>query len=300
VSAHRAETARLAGLLHRPPAAVERLLAPVAADDVRALREQVSDVLFDADRARLARLAAAADHLPVALVATIGRRAFGPLLCARVTALLAPERAVAIGERLDAAFLAELTAELDPRRAPAVVAAVPISVALRIAQELADRGDAVTMARYVGALDDPTLVAALAVVGDTELLHVAVLLDEKDRLDHLLGLLPDDRLLGVLRAAAAEDAWTDALDLLAHLGPDRRARVAAVTARLPDAELDGLVRAAAAGDRWNVLLPLLPLVDEVVLDRLAALPALADPGLRAALLAAAGEHGVAPLVEERL
>src|SRR4051794_35117582 len=68
--------------------------------DIRDLREQVTVVMFDADRQMLQRVAAATKLIPAKLAALIGERAFGPLLCARLTGLLEPSRAVDIAAKL--------------------------------------------------------------------------------------------------------------------------------------------------------------------------------------------------------
>ncbi len=287
----RTEVVRLARLLDRDPAELDDL-ARAGAGDLRALREQVTDVLFDADRPQLQRIVSAADRLPLPLVAQIGKRAFGPLLCARVTSLLEPARAHALGERLDPPFLAELTAELDPRRARAVVAAVPRGLALTVAGERGARGEVVRLARYVGELDDATLLAAIEVVDDAALLGVAVLLEDKSRLDHLMQLLPPERLRGILEAATDDDRWADALDLLGHLGPAQRALAAQVTCELDDADLAALAGAAAAEDQWPAVLPLLPLLDEPTRARFAALPVVHDPAVLRGLAAAARATGL--------
>jgi hypothetical protein len=299
--ATRAELARLARLLGVEPAQVAGL-APAGPAGLRAVRERVTDVLHDAERPRLARLAAAADRLPAPLVATIGARVFGPLLCARVTALLAPQRAVAIAERLDPAFLAALAAELDPRRARPVLAAVPISLLLGVAREVVARDDLVTIGRFAGELNDEALRAALPLVDDHTLLRGAAVLEDRDRLGHFVELLPADRLLGVLRAATGGggELLPEALDLLDHLDPAQQRRVAVSAAALDDEELDALVRGAAREDEWSALLPLLPLLDEATRARFAALEAVRDPAIEPALRAAAREHGVAEAVEAAL
>ena len=76
-------------------------LQDVAPQDLRDLREQVTVAMFEADRQLLQRVAAATKLIPAKLAAVIGERAFGPLLCARLTGLLEPSRAVDInaGER---------------------------------------------------------------------------------------------------------------------------------------------------------------------------------------------------------
>lgn len=67
-------------------------LQDIPADDLRTFREQVTDLLFDAHSHVLSRLIAASKLLPVAVVATIGERAFGPVLSARVAGMLEPAR----------------------------------------------------------------------------------------------------------------------------------------------------------------------------------------------------------------
>ena len=85
----RAEVLKLARLLRRQP---EQLvyLEHVAHDDLRALREQVTDMLFAAHDATLRRLAASSKLLPVGLVAMLAQHAFGPVLSARIAGLLDP------------------------------------------------------------------------------------------------------------------------------------------------------------------------------------------------------------------
>jgi hypothetical protein len=92
-------------------------LRQVQWQDIRDLREQVTLVMFEADRQMLQRVASATRLLPSKLTATVGERAFGPLLSARVTGLLEPSRAVDIADRLPTTFLADLAEQLDPRRA---------------------------------------------------------------------------------------------------------------------------------------------------------------------------------------
>lgn len=141
----------LARLLRRDPTELEYLLE-VPANDLAALRERVTDVLFDAHGQLLGRLAAASKLLPIGVVATIGERAFGPVLAARVAGLLEPSRAVEMAVKLPVAFLADIAVELDPRRASAVIGQIPASQIAAITPALISRGEHVTMGRFVGRL----------------------------------------------------------------------------------------------------------------------------------------------------
>lgn len=111
-----AETLKLARLLDCD---AERLiyLEEVPLDDLRALRQQITEVLFTAHEASMRRLATASKLLPVGLVANLGQHTFGPMLSARIAGLLDTDRAVDVATRMPTEFLADVACELDPRRA---------------------------------------------------------------------------------------------------------------------------------------------------------------------------------------
>jgi hypothetical protein len=229
-----AEILKLARVLDVEPGRLG-YLARVDADDLRAFREQVTDALFDANAAALQRMALAARVVPVGVLAKIAEKVFGPLLCARIAGLVDVSRGVDVAKRLHFRFLAEVAAELDPRRASAIISRIPLDTVLAVAAELTCREDWITLGRFVGHLPDPTVRRALAEIDDPGLLRIAFVLDDKRRIDHVVGLLPADRLGRLITAAAAdEDLWNPALDLLTHLADARRATLAPLLGGLPD------------------------------------------------------------------
>jgi hypothetical protein len=248
----RAEVLKLARLLELPPERLEYLHG-CAPEQLAALRVRVTDVLFDGDRGRLRRIADAGRVVPLPVMATIGQKAFGPLLCARLTGLLDPDRAVAVGRRLPAPFLADVAAELDPRRANAVIARMPLELAVETAGLMGDRGETVAMGRFVAFLPDETLAACIARIDDATLLRIAFVLEGKDRLDRVIALLPDDRLAQVLDVVAEQELWIEALDLLAHLGDEQLDRLARLAEGRDPAPFAGLVAAAEEHDVTGVL-----------------------------------------------
>jgi hypothetical protein len=224
VLAARAEVQRLARLLDVEPERVA-FLERVAPADLRALRLRVSDVLFDADRSTLQKVAAAARFLPAPLAASFAERFFGPVLGARIAGLLERGRAVDLAKRLPAPFLAELSVALDPRRIPEVLAGIPAGKIVEVAKELARREDYATMASFVPHLSDETLLATTEVVDDAGLLLIGFHMDSTEGLDHLVDLLPEERLRGILRAAGDVDLGPEALTLLNGVSEARRKRL---------------------------------------------------------------------------
>lgn len=163
-----AEILKLARLLGREPEQLVYLEA-VAANDLRTLREQITETLFTAHEARLRRMAAASRLLPTGLVASLGQSTFGAMLSARIAGLLDVDRAVEIGGKMRTEFLADVAIELDPRRASEVIAGIPPRQIHEITAELARREEYVTMGRFVGHLSDDALSAALDALDDEAL-----------------------------------------------------------------------------------------------------------------------------------
>jgi len=229
-----AEILKLARVLDVEPARLA-YLARVDPGDLQAFREQVTDTLFDANIAVLQRMALAARLLPGGVLAKIAEKVFGPLLCARIAGVVDVARGVDVAKRLHPRFLAEVAAELDPRRASAIISRIPLDTVLAVANELARKEDWITLGRFVGHLPDPTVRRALDEIDDPGLLRIAFVLDDKRRVDHVVGLLPADRLGRVVTAAGAdEDLWIPALDLLSHLSVARRATLKPMLSALPD------------------------------------------------------------------
>ncbi|MEU7789178.1 MULTISPECIES: hypothetical protein [unclassified Amycolatopsis] len=232
--ASRAEILKLARVLDVEPARLD-YLARVDADDLKAFRGQVTDTLFDANSAVLQRMALAARLLPGAVLAKIAEKVFGPLLCARIAGLVDVSRGVDVAKRLHPRFLAEVAAELDPRRASAIISRIPLDTVLAVAAELARREDWITLGRFVGHLPDPTVRQALERIDDPGLLRIAFVLDDKGRIDHVVGLLPAHRLGRLITAAGTDEDLRDpALDLLTHLSAERRGTLAPMLGGLPD------------------------------------------------------------------
>jgi hypothetical protein len=80
------------------------------------------------------------------------------------------------------------------------------------------------------------LAAAVRAFSGEQLLRIAYVLEEKARLDEVAGLVTDEQIGAMLDAARQHELWLELDDLLAHLGPARRERIATRLA----AEGDGL------------------------------------------------------------
>jgi hypothetical protein len=216
-----AEVTKLARLLGRGPGELA-YLERVAPEDLRALRDSITETLYDAHGSALGRLAAASRVLPSGLTATIGQRAFGPLLSARLAGLLDTDKAVDVATKLPPPFLADVAVELDPRRASDLIASIAPALIGQVTAELVARREYVTMGRFVGHLSDEAITAAIATMDDEAVLQVAFVLEDKSQLSRLFAKLPTGRSGGIVAAAAQGGLWLEALDLLNHLHKRQR------------------------------------------------------------------------------
>ncbi len=283
-----AEVMKLARLLGTPP---ERLgyLEALGPAEVRLVRERATDWLYAADDHRFHRVALASRLPPVALTTFIAQHAFGPLLCARVAGLLDTRLAVEIANRLPTPFVANLAVELDPRRAREVIAALAPRRIAEVAAELTAREEYIAMGRFVGFMTDAAIVACFGVIDDASLLWISYFVEAKDRLDHVVGLLTDDRVRGAIRAATAAHLWPQALDLLTRISPARAGALADLAALEDDTVLDGIVAAAQRDGLWDVVLPVTRQMSPSGRARFAGLPSLHAPEVLAAIVAGAAE-----------
>ncbi|CAM5656240.1 hypothetical protein SSPIM334S_00294 [Streptomyces spiroverticillatus] len=272
----RAEIQKIAALLGEEPESLA-FLAALPVDDLRRLREQAVAALFDGQPEMLDRIAGATKLVPAGVAAAISQKALGPRLAAAVAGRLEPRRAADIIEKLPVPFTAESCPHLDPRRIPGIVGNLDEGLVVRIAVALAERGDHLTMGRFVGEIRDSALARILPQVPDELVLRTGAVVDRPERLGEIVELMGEERLAQVIAAASAAGRWPEALAVAGMVTGEQRVRVARLTAARPQEELEALVRATAAQDLWESLLPLVALLDEKERLAVAQLPSLRSP-----------------------
>lgn len=225
--AARAEVLKLARLLGREPDSLAYLL-DVEVGELRGLREQVTEVLFDAQSQALGRLAAASRLLPVGLIALIAERALGPVLVAQLAGMLEPSRAIEVAAKFPAGFLTDVAVHIDPRRAREVIAGIPPGQIVAVALELSRRGEYVTIGQFVGRLSTEASLAALEAMTAETVLRATFVAEDEELLNEVVALLPERRLTELLDAGAAAGLWEELLELLGRLPEPRRSEYLAL------------------------------------------------------------------------
>jgi hypothetical protein len=241
--------AEIAKLAHQLGVASARLagLAGVPAEDLRTLRGQIADSLFEADKPRFAKIAALSRAVPTAVGAKLTEFAMPPLLAARTAELIEPRRAADLARRMSDGYLADVSAAMDASRAAEVVAAIPAERIATIGAELARREEWVVIGGFVAQVSAPALEAAVRVFDGEQLLRIGFVLEDKDRLDDVSQLVTDVQIDAMLSAAAKHALWTELDDLLAHLTAERAGRMRDRFGAAPDDVVAATQAAATSG-----------------------------------------------------
>jgi hypothetical protein len=241
-----AEILKLAHQLGVPPSRLD-FLSPVVPQDLRALRSQIGEALFRADKHHFSKVVAVSKIVPGALAAKITEHALSPLIAARTAELLDPPRAVDMVARLSERYLADVSAAMDPSRAPEVLSQIPPDRVAAVGAELARRGEWVVMGGFVSVVSPQALAAAVRVLNGEQLLRIGFVLDDMSRLDGIAEILTDTQLDEMLSAAVAQHLWRELDELLANLDHDRAQRLAARYAMADPATVRAVEAALADG-----------------------------------------------------
>lgn len=232
-AAARSELRKLAHALDVPETALS-MVDSLSAADLRTLRVQIGEALFQADKPYFARVAALSKMVPVGVAAKLTEIALPPLLAARTTELLEPHRAAELVTKISPAYLSRVAAYLDASRAPEVVAAMPTGTVAAVAQELARKQEWVVIGSFVSVVGAEALGASVAVFDGEQLLRIGFVLDDLSRLDDIGTLLTDQQIDQLLAAAPDLGLWTELDTLLSNLSAARIERMAARLAQGPE------------------------------------------------------------------
>jgi hypothetical protein len=292
----RAQLIMLAELLDVEP---ERLrhLERLGADGLRALRERISDRLFDEQAAVFARLNRLAPLVPNGVVAKLSQAIVPPLVAGRAAGALGvenPGRATAVLSDLSAEYMADCAPYLDQRTVAVLAPNIPVDVLVPAANELMRRKAYVTASWFLD-YSTPELVLGLeeGIADKAGLLHTTALVQSDERLDEIIRILPTERVAVIVRTAVGSpDLLMAGLSVLSRLSPDLTASLGDVLFdELDDDGLTDVLRTVMERDAVAELLTVAAALRPAALARLAANPYLTEPGTLEMFVLRAAEEG---------
>lgn len=298
--AHEAELEKLARLLQVERAALD-FLDDQPVEDLRRIREGLTDALFEKFRPTFTGFARMASVLPLGIAARISHSVLGPVLSGRIAGEMPPERAVDMAERLSDDFLADVCVEMEPSRARPIIQSFPIERSVAITRRLLERGEYITMGQFVDVLPRATLLAAAdAIESPLALLRIAFFVESREQLACVIAHLSHARRAEVIHAAAEHELWPEVIDTLERIDEHTRAELAAQALTEHDAVLDSLIRAAAVHDLWPQLLAIGTTIDDDSQSRFAGQPAFCEEQIICSIVDSVDSHALWPLLEQYL
>jgi len=278
----RAQLVMLAETLGVPPERI-RHLERLGAENLRGLRERISNQLFDEQAATFARMSKLAPLVPNGLVAKVSQAIVPPLVAGRAAGALGvdhPGRAKGVLSDLSPQYMADCAPYLDQRTVAVLAPAIPPKLLIPAANELMRRKAYVTASWFLDYATPEALLDLEAGIPDKAgLLHTTSLVQSNERLDQIIRLLPADRVAVIVRTAiGSPELLTAGLSLLARLAPELTADLGDLLFEELDAEgLTDVLRMVVEQGAVLELLVVAASVREGALRRIAADPYLTAP-----------------------
>ena len=292
--AARAELVKLAHSLGEDESRLAFLLA-LAPEELRRFRAVFEELLFGQETQLLHRAGKLARWLPRWLLVWMCRWVLGPLLTARLAGELPAHRAAEVIMRLPPDFVARATAMVDPRRVRDVMRLMSVDSVVLVARSLLRRRDYITLGRVVEFLPDEAIRAVEAeIVDEGDLLRIAFHTESRNRMDHLVHLMPEEKLRAailVIRDPARSELWPMVFALLANVSYALKRELGELAADQGQDVLNAIVHAIQHEDMWTDVLPMVASLAPDTQRRLANMPVLHEPGVLDGFVRSAATDG---------
>ena len=252
-------------------------LSSLHSSQLRALREDLSERLYQRHQDNYARLARLSKVLPAGASAKLAETVLGAVLGAGVAGEMDPERAAKLVGKLSPAFLARLSIHLEPHRAAAIIRVVPEDVVVAIARELIARDEFITLARFVTAIEPAVLNRVMGAIEDDEaLLRIGIFVEQRESLNDLLEHLSDARRQSVLKAATDAGMWPQTLVLMTHLSDRMKGIMGDAAVAMGHAQMAQVIEVTREHNLWEPLVMTVANMREENRRAVLAQPALQD------------------------
>lgn len=287
-----AELIKLAQLMDVSVAEIKFLeqLSPEALNHFRlALMERMMDQKLRV----VQRLAVWVYWMPTWLTVLVARLWLSPALIARLASNLPAWRVHKIAKHFPAHLMALVAKHLDPRAARELVQLLDIEQLVAISKALLKDHDYVTMGRFVGMLSDDAIRAVSAVIKDeSELLEIAFHIESTERMDHLVHVLPEERIhraLMLICDPTKRMVWPKLLALMSSVGYELKRQLGDLAVKQGEQVIDALIQATQQDGLWEDMLPVVAGLSPHAQQYVVNLPALREPEIMQHIIEAADQ-----------
>jgi hypothetical protein len=288
-----ANQAELSKLAHALDVHVTQVafLTNIPPEAIRHIRGALDDRVFDQQRPLFRWFAAWVRWLPIWLSVLFVRFWVGALIATRIAGELPAWRAAEIAEHLPTEFMADVAMGFDPRGARELVRLLQTPQVVAIAEVLLKRRDFMTMGRFVGLLPDHVVQEVAATIPDEgDVLEIIFHLDSRERIDHLVHVLPTERVRRMIMIICDETRrlqWPKLLSMVANVSDMLKRELGDFAANQGEHVLVAMIRATDEDQLWEDILPVVACLSPEVQRRVVNLAAFREPLVMQHMLEAA-------------
>ncbi|MBP7880222.1 hypothetical protein MMO38_05520 [Acinetobacter sp. NIPH 1852] len=266
-------------------------LQKISPESLRQFRFAIIELLQDQQKARFRHLATWVNWLPNGLNVFMVKRFLDPLIVAQIAVHLSTENLYRIAKKLSAETLAEISVHLDPRLARELLVFLTTHQIMDIAQVLLQQRDFVTMGRFVSMLSDEVVQDVAQIVEqESDLLEIAFYIESRERIDHLVHVLPKARIekaLLIICDPAQRLVWPKLLALMSHIGYELKQELGDLAVQQGETVINAIIQAAQEDQLWEDMLPVVAGLSAQAQHYVANLPALRQVDIIQSIVAAA-------------
>ncbi|ENW93525.1 hypothetical protein [Acinetobacter sp. NIPH 298] len=266
-------------------------LQSIAPESLRQFRFAIIELLQDQQKARFRHLATWVNWLPNGLNVFMVKRFLDPLIVAQIAVHLSTENLYRIAKKLSAETLAEISVHLDPRLARELLVYLTTHHIIEIAQVLLQKRDFVTMGRFVSMLSDEVVQDVAQIVEqESDLLEIAFYIESRERIDHLVHVLPKARIekaLLIICDPTQRLVWPKLLALMSHIGYELKQELGDLAVQQGETVINAIIQAAQEDQLWEDMLPVVACLSAQAQHYVANLSALRQVDIIQSIVAAA-------------
>lgn len=268
-------------------------LQPLAPESLRQFRFAIIELLQNQQKTRFRYLAAWVNWLPRWLTVFMVKRFLDPLIVAQIAVHLSTENLYRIAKHLPAKTLAAISVHLDPRLARELLVYLTTHQIVDIAQILLQERDFVTMGRFVSMLSDEVIQDVAQIVEkESDLLEIAFYIESRERIDHLVHVLPKQRIeqaFLIICDPSQRLVWPKLLALMSHIGYGLKQELGDLAVQQGEMVINAIIQAAQEDQLWEDMLPVVACLSDHAQHYVANLPALRQAEIIQSIVAAADQ-----------
>lgn len=293
--ATQAELIKLARVMGVTIAQLE-FLKTIPAESLRFFRLALLELRFEQKRASFRWLSIWLYVLPIWLTALLVRLWFGPSLTARLATSLPSWRVSRIANHLSDEFMAEVASHLDTRASHELIQQLDIQKIMGISAVLLKNKDYVTMGQFVGLLADHIVQQVADSIDDeSDLLEIAFHIEPRERIDHLVHMLPPERInkaLLIVCDKSKRQIWPKVLALMSNIDYGLKRRLGDLAVLQGDYVIEAIIQAIQEDDLWEDMLPVVACLSPMAQQHVANFPALRQPVIMQHIITAVESCGL--------